>query len=51
MTLSLKATIFKLMHKIRAIYLAKKIGPDMTLTFKVTLSILKITSGVTNLLC
>ena len=38
MTLNLKATLFKLMHKIRAVYLAIKIRPDMTLTFKVTLS-------------
>ena len=37
-TLDLKATIFKLMHKIKAIYLALKIRPVMTLTFKVTLS-------------
>ena len=36
--MNLKATIFKLMHKIRAIYLAIKIRRDMTLTFKVTLS-------------
>ena len=38
------------MHQIRSIYLANKIRPDMTLTFKVALLKLKITSGVANLL-
>ena len=49
-TLNLKATIFKLMHEIRATYLSNKMKPGMTLSLKVTLSKLKITSGVANLL-
>ena len=49
-TLNLKATIFKLMHEIRATYLSNKMKPGMNLSFKVTLSKLKITSGVANLL-